>query len=493
MATSKQSYILDIVVFISGAVVMILELTGSRILAPFIGNSLPVWSGLIGIILGSLSLGYLIGGRLADKKPSYTTLSIILFFSSFALFSIPLLSKVVLPILTTLFVDVRVNVTVASLLLFALPSVLLGMVAPYAIRLRLENIATSGTTAGRLYALSTVGSIVGTFLAGFFLIAFLGSQTIMYLLAGVMILLTLLLVGKDRLRLLALFLVAGGIVCGLDYLYGKSLHQPLVDTDTKYNRAQIYEYHDPDSRIIRELLLGNVRNSATYMDTPELVYEYTKYYRLVDHFVPGIQSVLVIGGGGYSYPKDFLHTHPNAALTVVEIDEGLTNLAKQYFNFQPNENTTIYHEDGRTFLNREAGEYDAIVLDAFSDYQHPFQLTTKEALTHMANILKPQGVVISNVASSILGKQGKVLRAEYYTYKAVFPHVAVFPVSHSTSGLAVQNIMIVASKKPLSLTTTNGEFKKYLETAWQGQIPQDVTILTDDFAPVEYYAMQSFQ
>jgi hypothetical protein len=183
MKEKKASYLLNTVVFTSGAVVMILEMTGSRILAPYVGGSLPVWTGLIGIILGSLSLGYVLGGRLADKNPNTMLLAFILFVSSIFLGIIPLLSKLLLPIITSLTQDVRVSAVFSTILLFSIPSILLGTVSPYAIRLKLEDIKSSGETAGRLYAISTIGSIIGTFLAGFFLIAYLGSHTIFYLLA----------------------------------------------------------------------------------------------------------------------------------------------------------------------------------------------------------------------------------------------------------------------------------------------------------------------
>ena len=491
MTRSKPSYILESIVFVSGAVVMILEITGSRILAPYIGNSLPVWTGLIGIILGSLSLGYFAGGKLADRYPTFRVLSWILCIAALLLSSIPLLSTLFLPLISATIFGVRISVSIAATLLFALPSILLGMVSPYAIRLRLKNLQTSGSLAGKLYALSTIGSIAGTFFAGFFLIATLGSQMIMYCLAVTILLLSLLISGKDFWKILLLAILAISLFKTLETLPNKSL-SVLLDRDTHYNHVIIYERRDQTGQPIRELLLGNVRNSATYVNSPELVYDYSKYYRLVDHFVPELSRILVIGGGAYSYPKDFLRTHPQAAMDVVELDPILTEIAQEYFFFAPTKNTRIFHEDGRTFLNREENVYDAIVIDAFSDYAHPFQLTTKEALTHMDNILTNDGVVISNIVSSILGNQGKVLQSEYYTYKSVFPHVAIFPVQNPNNPNVLQNIMLIASKKPMLLTSTNPEFMKSLSTVWKGEVPQNLPILTDNYAPLEYYTMQMF-
>lgn len=491
MKHKKSSYLLNIIVFISGTVVMILELTGSRILAPFVGNSLPVWTGLIGIILGSLSLGYLLGGKLADKTPTYAALAKILLFSAISLGIIPVLSKLSLPLISQTFLDIRVSASLATILLFALPSVLLGMVSPFVIRLRLENIKTSGTTAGTLYAVSTIGSIFGTFFAGFFLIAFFGSHTIIYLLALSMFGLTILVPISNKLKHFFIFSLAMLVTINGDLSLPGIVPHTIADKDTLYNRVIVYDTIDPrTNQPIRELVLGNVRNSAMYLENDTLVYPYTRYYRLVDHFVPEVKNALVIGAGGYSYPKDFVKNHPSASMDIIEIDPGVTEIAKQYFFFQPSSTTTIYHEDARTYLNREPKQYDAILVDAFSDYTHPFQLTTKEALTHINNMLSPEGVVITNVASAILGEQGKVLRSEYYTYKTVFPHVAVFPVSYPHNGERVQNNMIVASKKELILSSSNQEFMTYLSSVWGKEIPNDIRILTDEFAPVEYYAMK---
>jgi spermidine synthase len=198
---------------------------------------------------------------------------------------------------------------------------------------------------------------------------------------------------------------------------------------------------------------------------------------------------LMIGGAGYSYPKDYIRTHPESRMDVVEIDPALTELAGKYFEFQPDERTRVYHEDARTFLNREERKYDAILNDAFSShFSHPFQLATKEAIQHMYNMLTDDGVVITNTISTLAGERSKFTRAEYYTYKSVFPHVALLPVSTKESSDYLQNIMIIASKKPLNFSSDNPEFKKYLAMRYEGEVEGGLPILTDEFAPVEHYA-----
>src|SRR3989338_3386296 len=167
---------LEIIVFIAGALVMILELIGSRLLAPYLGTSIFVWTALIGIVLGALSLGYYLGGRFSAKNPSLAFLCLILFLAGLAIFLVAIFKDFILFYST--YFGVKSGAVFATIILFALPGVLLGMISPYAVRLKIKDLESSGGIAGNLYALSTIGSIVGTFLAGFYLIPTFGSNQI---------------------------------------------------------------------------------------------------------------------------------------------------------------------------------------------------------------------------------------------------------------------------------------------------------------------------
>ena len=177
-----NKFLLEFVVFVCGVVVMIFEIVGSRILGPYLGTSIFVWTSLIGIILGSLSLGYWLGGIIADKKPSYVLLSWIILLAALFIGLTITGKDIVLRNLPVLFGGIRTQSIIASLCLFAPTSILLGMVTPYAVKLKIKDIKTSGKTVGNLYAISTIGSIIGTFLAGFFLIPSFGSTNILYFL-----------------------------------------------------------------------------------------------------------------------------------------------------------------------------------------------------------------------------------------------------------------------------------------------------------------------
>lgn len=488
---------LEIIVFICGAVVMILELVGSRILAPYVGTSIIVWTSLIGIILGSLSLGYWWGGRIADKKPDYKIFSMIIFISAVSIGMITLLKSMVLDFLQNNIADIHINATIATLILFALPSMLLGMITPYAVRLKIKDLDSSGKTVGNLYAISTIGSIAGTFLAGFFLIAYFGSSNILLVLSIVLVLTSLLACFKSApvLKISIILLLIIGILAVNSYnTFLKK--QGLIDVDTQYNRIWIYKSTDEKTNRPTMNMITNPKKvqSAMFLDKDnDLVIEYTKFYRLAQHFNPYLKYSLMIGGAGYSYPKDYLKKFPDARLDVVEIDPMLTALAKEYFNLKDDPRLTIHHEDARTFLNRTRKKYDVIFGDAFTSYYAlPYQLTTREAVQKMYETLNDDGVVLVNIISSIEGEKGKFLRAEYATFKTVFPQVYLFPVNEFNDGSKVQNIMLIAlkSKQKPAFRNNDPELNKYLQHFWQTEIKEDIPILTDDYAPVDNYLMK---
>lgn len=491
-----KKYLLEIIVFVCGAVLMIIEMVGSRILSPYLGTSIFIWTSLIGVILGCLSLGYWQGGRLADQKPEWKSLSIIILLSAIAVGFMVVVKDGTLSWIAS-FSNIRLSSVVASAILFGPVSFLLGMVSPFAARLKMQDIGHSGATVGRLYAISTVGSIAGTFLAGFFLISWLGSQRILILMGIILGLTSILAATKDSLKtkLLVIFLLSVNFL-SLNAAQQK-LHRQygIIDTDTDYSRVLITPGTDKNTNrpILKLIMNPREIQSAMFTDKDDdLVFDYTKYYRLGEHFFPNFQSALMIGGGMYSYPKDFLKNYQTSTLDVVEIDPGLTNLAKKYFNFPNDPRLVIYHEDGRTFLNKTTNKYDVIYGDAFrSFYAVPYNLTTKEAAQKIYSALNNNGVFLMNIISAIEGPRGKFLRAEFATYKKVFPQVYLLTVT-TANATQVQNIMLIAIKSDRSpaWTSEKKDLHEYLGHLWTKAITADQPVLTDDFAPVDQYIMR---
>lgn len=486
-----QDYKLEITVFFSGAVVMIFELVGSRILAPYFGNSLFIWTSIIGVILGSLSYGYYLGGKLADEKPSTQKLGFILLSSALSIAFLTILKEPILIFLQKNISDIRAGSIIGSLILFLPTSLLLGMVSPYATRLKIKDIQTSGKTVGTLYAVSTLGSIVGTFFAGFYLIPFFGTNKLLIILSATLILTSLLLSHKNLKPKLITFFLLLLIWTGLIHLNQLLAENNFYDIDTAYSRVWIYNRKTNSKYGPAKVLQINAENhSSMYLESDELVNVYTKYYHLIRHFKPNFQQTLMIGGGGYSFPRDYLKKYPQAKIDVVEIDPEVTKLAKKHFRLKPSPRLNIYHQDGRVFLNQTQKTYDAILIDAFSTIVPPYQLTTKEAIQKQFDLLKENGVVILNLVSAIESKKGKLFRAEYATYQTVFPQVYAFPLDNKQQPKSTTNIILVAlksSNKP-SFTTQDPKLDSYLENLWQKPISSDLPVLTDNHAPVEYYA-----
>lgn len=471
---------------------MILEMVGSRVLSPYVGTSIIVWTSLIGIILGSLSLGYYLGGKIADIKASNKILSLLLFASALLIALTALIKTPVLSYIGTTFADIRTASIISTIILFAPASIILGMISPYTIKLKLKNLNATGRIVGNLYAISTIGSIIGTFLAGFYLIALFGDTALLLILALTLSITSLLALTKKDVKL-ALAIIIITIISVIGFVLSKDKNSNIIEIDTTYNHIKIYDTVNLSTgENIKMLQIGNGYHSAMSLENDELVFEYTKYYRLIDHFIPDLKSALMIGGGAYSYPQDFLKNHANATLDVVEIDPELTKIAKKYFNLKEDDRLKIYHEDGRTFLNKTKNSYDAILIDAFlSSLAVPHHLTTIENINNIYNSLNENGVVIANLISSIEEDSGKFLRAEYYTYKEIFPQVYVFPVQYPEAGEFTQNVILIAlkSENPISLTSENKELNKYLSHIYKKEIANDMPLLTDDFSPVDQYTM----
>lgn len=490
-----KKYGLEVAVFLCGASLMILEITGSRILAPYVGTSTAVWSVLIGIILGFLSLGYYFGGKYADYKSEPKILANIILLSAVSVFLIILFNNPALSFIVGHIRILSISTAISALILFSVPSFLLGIVSPYAAKLKLRTLKKSGSTVGNLYAVSTIGSIIGTFTAGFFLIPFFGSMKTLYLIMVVLVISSVMVYPPKNLNrrifIIIIFLLAAFF--SLNRILNVNLNNNVVNTDTLYNRVIISKgVDDTTSRPVLFMQTDPVGYQAAVFtdDDNDLVFKYTKYFRLADFFNPDIQNTLALGGGGYSYPKDFLNKHPKSNIDVVEIDPGITALAKNYFNLKTGSRLTIYNEDARVFLNNNKKVYDAIYIDVFNSITIPFHLASVEVIRKIFSSLKDNGVVIVNIISSFTGEKSQFLRAEYATYKSVFPLVYLFQVNPVDSQYA-QNIILVGLKdgKERELVSNDRELNSYLITNRQQAPKADLPILTDDHSPVDYYTL----
>ncbi|OGY50066.1 MAG: hypothetical protein A2951_00890 [Candidatus Buchananbacteria bacterium RIFCSPLOWO2_01_FULL_56_15] len=482
---------LELIVFTAGTVVMILELIGSRILAPYLGTSIFVWTSLIGVILAALSVGYYLGGKFSQKNPTLTFLTTTLLVASLTLLLLPLVKDVLLFYVMSL--GVAAGSVIATIILFTPSSLLLGMVSPYAIRLKAQQLESVGGVAGNLYALSTMGSIFGTFLAGFYLIPHFSSTQIIFGLSFVLLVCAL-LGGVSRAKVFTLLIPIGFLAAA------QFVPSPyLFETDSTYNHIRVDDFVEPETGLTqRVLFLATETHSTIYLESDEPATPYHLMYRIDNLFKPTIERALALGGGAYAVPLDALKRHPQATITVVEIDPAVTDTARRYFKLRDDKRLTIHHQDGRVFLNTDQNRYDIIYGDAFSSfYSIPFQLTTREAVQLMSDRLTDDGVLILNLISSLDGETSLFFQSEYLTLQSVFPQIYLFPIHYYDGSKTnqVQNIIMVASKDKTRLTEAqlraraSVEQQALLDHLWKNDVNLDpkIKVLTDEWAPVDYY------
>jgi MFS family permease len=258
---------------------------------------------LIGVILGALSLGYYLGGKLADKRAEWRFFSGILFFAAVFIGLTVLMKHIILEAVALFDIRSEYTALLASLFLFAPASILLGMISPFSVKLRMKSLECSASTVGNLYAISTIGSIAGTFSAGFFIIPFFGTTKILFSMAAVLVGLSLIASAKGffKTRIVLTLLFSGLVFFGS--IHGLLMKKGMIDIDTPYNKVWISYEHRAEKPMVVLYTDPFAAQSAMYLNDPELVFRYTKYFRLARHFNPNINTALMIGGCGYSYPR----------------------------------------------------------------------------------------------------------------------------------------------------------------------------------------------
>ncbi|HSB78159.1 MAG TPA: fused MFS/spermidine synthase, partial [Candidatus Methylomirabilis sp.] len=498
-----NAWLLHAVVFVCGAVLMGLEIVGSRILAPYFGNSIFVWGSLISVVLAALSLGYWLGGMVADRFPRLSVMGGLIALPGVMIALLPFIYPPLNGAIAASDLGARLSPLLSSLLLFLVPSVCLGTISPFAVRLQAKAVASVGTTAGGLYAVSTAGSIAGTLLTAFYLIAVVGVANIVHGLGLTLLLLAaVIFVGGRRFGRAVLALGCAGLVLlGLVWRTQTLAADPglLLDTDSFYNHIRVAE--DSGTRYMD---FDNLRQSAMLLKDPwELRLRYTRFLALALTFQPSPKRVLILGLGGGSFPKRLHHDFPQAVVDVADIDPKVVAVAKRYFQVPEDDRLHLIVQDGRRFVRETKATYDLIFLDAYNSDTIPFHLTTREFYQELKARLAPGGVVVSNIIGSLRGPESAFFRAMYRTLADGLPTVYVIP-TYGGAGevpLGEINIILIATQDKVRLTRAElmakvgqvgGKLVPASDLAEYAshllEIPVDVgdvPILTDDYAPVE--------
>lgn len=471
---------LDAIVFVCGAALMSLEIVAARVLAPALGNSIFVWGSVISSVMVALSLGYWLGGHVADRFGSSRTLAPVIAGAGLLTTLAPLVASPTLRWAAAL--GPRTGSLVASSLIFFAPSLLLAMVTPLGVRLvASRGLSHIGRSAGRLSSISTAGSILGTLGTSFWLIPLLSLEPLivaigMSLSAAAAAALFLPLrhhaeeehrggvgvghaISRTLLRYgagVTLLLIVASAGCGL-YVLTKVAPAPAVNSlgerviyrqDTQYHRITVTEDGD-----VRNLRFDASRQSGIDLrDGITSDVRYPDYLQLSMALDPEANRALVLGLGGGAVTKRFWHDFPKMRVDSVEVDPVVVDVARRYFSLPESERLRVFTGDARRFVQTSHDTYDIVIMDAYYADALPFHLTTQEFFRETKARMAPKGVMAYNVISSLSGDRSRLFRSLYKTAGTVWEHLWVFRVDVGQGDVpeARQNIIVLATDADVS-------------------------------------------
>ncbi len=503
--STVSSYYLYAVVFISGMTTLAVELSASRLLGNVFGTSNIVWANVIGLMLLYLTVGYFLGGRWADKSPEHGTLYRIITWAAFLSALIPLIARPIIQAAAVAFAGAEAALALGSfvsiLLLFSVPVTLLGTVSPFAIRLAVTDIHSAGRVSGQIYALSTVGSILGTFLPTLFTIPELGTTRTFLLFAGILYVTGFLglmqTTRQTALRSLWMPLVIA--VLSAIVLSGP-LRPPLPGNDLLYEDESAYNYIQvvENEAGYRSLLLNEGQGIHSVWHPDQYLFNGTwDYFLTAPYFNPSftphdMESLLVIGLAAGTIPRQYQAVYGDIRMDGVEIDPGIIEAGERYFQMNADDmpSLTAYAQDGRYILNQLDIEYTVISIDAYRPPYIPWHLTTVEFFREIRAHLQPDGVMVINVGRT--GTDRRLVDALTHTMSYVFPSIHAIDVPRSF------NTILVATNQPTESSNLQASLERIsadehpllygtLQRGIEAQVPtqQNDILFTDDRAPVE--------
>jgi len=485
--------------FFCGMSVMAVELSVSRLLAPYFGTSQIIWTVIIGLIMISLSVGNVLGGRSADKYNSMNRLYIIIWAAALWIAVIPFVGKYLVVAITgllVLFMPSNLLISgsaISCLVLFSIPMIGLGMVSPYLVKLGVTNIEDTGKTAGKIYAMNTIGSIIGTFLPTFVTIPTFGTSKTFLIFSLVLnlVCLTYFVLTKTKILRFSISVIIIFVLLMLplsnSYAFWKD---SVVEDESLYNYLQVTE--DEDSVYLSTNVAFGVQ--SVYKKDNKLSGLYYDYALMAPQFIKDFNpnnelDLLILGNGTGTYAKQSKIYYPNIRTDAVEIDPKIVDFSKKYFDSKEDE-ATIFETDGRTFLaDKQCVMYDVIMIDAYHDITIPFHMTTKEFFTEVSKHLKPGGVILLNINMKSKG-DNPINQYLSQTVKSVMNKVYTCDLSGSTNVLLFasnDNDMLSNIEKSIDNLEPSSpliDVSQYVKYNLQ-EITESKLIFTDEVAPVE--------
>lgn len=499
-------------VFISSFCIMVLELVASRLIARHLGSSLYTWTAVIGVVLAGITIGNYLGGRIADRFEAKKALAVQFVLSSAACVLTVILNNVVGDWILLWHFSWPARTFSHVSIVFLMPSILLGTISPVVAKMALDRGLATGRTVGDIYAWGAAGSIAGTFAAGYYLIATMGTIAIIWTVGGVLLVMAILC--RPRFWVVYLWAV----------IFAAALTMGMVPLDWAKNRGVTFALKEkPDPKVIyqdesqycyievkrvsemvdkRAFMQDKLMHSEIIMDDIlDLQYSYEQIYAVITHRLSGDKqklSVLVIGGGGYVFPRYVEKVWPGSRVDVAEIDPGVTEAATQAFGLERNTTINTITMDARNYvdellkrnrISKVKKRYDFVYEDALSDYSIPYQLCTKEFNDKIAQLLTDNGVYMIELID--IYNSGLFVGSFINTLERTFPYV--YAVTGNQPRSMRNTFVVIAANRKLNLENLGSEKPVKNLDLWilnnsdmeELRRKANQTILTDDYAPVE--------
>jgi len=493
---------LYLTVFISGMTTLGIEFAASRLLGSVFGTSNLVWAAIIGLILIYLTVGYSLGGRWADKNPNYKTFYTILIWGAFSAGIIPFIARPVLYAAADAFDQLQIGVLfgafAAVLVLLVVPITLLGTVSPFAIRLVLTDSKDAGKTSGRIYAISTLGSFLGTFTPDLLLIPWLGTRLTFVVFSLVLLLVALVgLALAEGWRSVLKWVWMPILILGLAFLWGsgpvKTHAAQIYEKESSYNYIQVLEENG-----YRYLRLNEGQGIHSIYHPDRLAYWGTwmqvlpaPFFNAPEFGIADIEDMAIIGLAAGTSAKQATAAFGPIPIDGYEIDSEILDVGQTYFDLT-DPNLNLIAQDGRWGLSHSGEKYSLISIDAYRPPYIPWHLTTSEFFWEISNHLESNGALVLNVGR--VPEDDKLLSGLVATIQTVFSSVHVMDVPRT------YNSIIYATIQPTSWENLNSNYISLLENGTahplllesirialdnKRPVPSGGLVFTDDKAPIE--------
>jgi spermidine synthase len=475
------------VVFIEGVATMATEMTSARMLAPFFGTSQVVWAIVIAVTMSCIALGSWSGGRLVDRRPSRSTLQLLLLASTVAVAALPFAAAPLMRLSTGSLDEANVPLVAATfigtMMLLSVPMVILGMIPPAMVRLSMADVGSGGRTAGRLYAASTAGALVGTFASALWLVPLIGTRRTFLVVALLLAGAAVLVVRQGTIRLVVPVLVATLIVVPAGVV------KPQADTDILLERESDFQFLQvtQDDEGIRRLRL-NEGWAVHSIHRPETVLTgqyWDNFLLLPDLLGRAPASMVIVGNAAGTTARAYSTYFPQVDLVGVEIDSDVTKAGRTYFDMGA---MPVAAEDGRPFLARRDEKWDLMQVDAYRQPYIPFYVATREFFALARDRLTVGGILAINVGvtpgdDSVSDSIAATMRAEFpvvLRYRAEEYNDILVGVNDARMSLAEVRTRLRASAGPVSGLAD--DFAERVELVQ----PASALVFTDDRAPIEW-------